>query len=103
MYQLFVGEIGFPRQEFLYELRWWEVNSIIRGYRKRNRLTHQLIAECVYATTFTMRDPKGTKVDDMFPSLFDDENDPTEAEVTDEEYEELQSLMSSINAGNASP
>jgi hypothetical protein len=30
-----VGEIGFPRKEFLRELRWWEVRSIIRGYNAR--------------------------------------------------------------------
>lgn len=36
MYQLFVGEIGFPRQEFLHDIRWWEVHSIIRGYNARH-------------------------------------------------------------------
>jgi hypothetical protein len=32
-----VGEIGFPRREFLFELKWWEVLSILRGYNNRNR------------------------------------------------------------------
>ncbi len=32
-----MGEIGFPRQEFLNDIRWWEVRSIIRGYNARHR------------------------------------------------------------------
>ena len=36
MYELLVGEIGISRQEF-YDLYWWEIQSIIRGYRKRSR------------------------------------------------------------------
>lgn len=34
---MFVGEIGFPRREFLHGIRWWEVKSIIRGYNCRYR------------------------------------------------------------------
>ena len=33
---MFVGEIGFPRQEFLHDLKWWEIKSIIRGYNARH-------------------------------------------------------------------
>ena len=32
-----MGEIGFPRNEFLYDLRLWEIRSIIKGYRLRAR------------------------------------------------------------------
>lgn len=31
-----MGTIGFPRQEFLHDLKWWEVKSIIRGYNVRH-------------------------------------------------------------------
>lgn len=31
-----MGEIGFPRREFLYDIRWWEVRAIIRGYNARH-------------------------------------------------------------------
>ena len=34
---MFVGEIGISRHEFLYELRWWEVQAILRGYHRRAR------------------------------------------------------------------
>ena len=32
-----MGEIGFQRREFLHDLKWWEVKSIIRGYNNRKR------------------------------------------------------------------
>lgn len=82
---MLVGEIGIPRSEFLYELEFWEVRRIIRGYRKRDTLKHQLIAECVYAATFAFRDPKGQTVKDIFPTLFQDEDDDEPAPVIDDD------------------
>lgn len=35
MYQLFVGEIGYNRHEFLHDLKFWEIRCIIKGYRNR--------------------------------------------------------------------
>jgi len=89
-----VGEIGIPRREFLYDLRFWEVRRIVRGYRKRNRLTHQLLAEIVYTTTYTMRDPNGKTVKDMFPPLFkeDDENEHPDP-ITPEEQQEMEQML----------
>jgi len=37
LFQLLVGEIGISRHEFYYELRWWEVKAIVRGYNRRYR------------------------------------------------------------------
>jgi hypothetical protein len=90
-----VGEIGIPRREFLYDLRFWEVRRIIRGYRQRDRLKHQLMAECVYAATYAMRDPKGKRVEDIFPMLFDDDDEPP---LTKEDVAELQAEMDAINS-----
>lgn len=33
-----MGEIGISRDEFLVDLRWWEVRSIMRGYNRRTCL-----------------------------------------------------------------
>ena len=94
-----MGEIGIPRREFLYDLRFWEVRRIIRGYRQRDRLKHQLIAECAYAAMFAMRDPKGKTVADMFPMLFEeDDDDYDEPPISAEEVKELQSLMKAFNS-----
>ena len=94
-----MGEIGIHRREFLYDLRFWEVRRIIRGYRRRDTLKHQLLAECAYAAIFAMRDPNGKTAEDLFPGIFedDDENEAT-PEMSDEEYNELQDLMANYNA-----
>ena len=88
--------MGFPRREFLYDIRFWEARRIIRGYRKRNRLTQQLLAENIFATIHVMRESNGKTVRDIFPQLFDDD-DRDEPPITDEEVAELQELMRNIN------
>lgn len=93
-----MGEIGITRREFLYDIRFWEVRRIIRGYRQRDRLKHQLMAECVYAAMYTMRDPKGTTVADMFPMLFDNDDDDDEPPISEEDMAELQAEMDAINS-----
>ena len=95
-----MGEIGIPRDQFLYALEWWEINSIIRGYRRRDRLKHQLMAECAYAAMFAMRDPKGKTVRDIFPSIFqdDDPDDPDTPTISSSEVEHLRALMREENA-----
>lgn len=91
-----MGEIGIPRREFLYDLRYWEAHLILNGYRRRHRLLHQLIAENVYATIHTMRDPKGKTVGDMFPQIFNDDDD-IEPPISDEEAQEMQGLIDAEN------
>ncbi|MGX8698010.1 MAG: hypothetical protein ACSW8D_16640, partial [Prevotella sp.] len=62
-----MGEIGIPRREFLYEIKFWEARRIIRGYRKRGKIFMQLLAENVYASTFANRSSEGRRVKDFFP------------------------------------
>ena len=93
-----MGEIGIPRREFLYDLRFWEVRRIIRGYRKRNRLTHQLLAECVYASTFAMRDPQGKTPADMFPGIFVNEAEDINGGISEEDPQEMLALIDAENA-----
>ena len=92
-----MGEIGIQRREFLYDLRFWEVRRIVRGYRNRDRLKHQLMAECAYAAIYAMRDPKGKTVRDMFPQIFEDDDIGNEPPITDDEAADLQALMASMN------
>lgn len=95
-----MGEIGRPRHEVLYELRFWEINRIIRGYRRRGRLRDQLIAEAVFAAMHTMRDSKGKTVKDFFPMLFEDDDDREPADISDEEIQQLQAEMDAWNMAN---
>jgi hypothetical protein len=92
-----VGEIGIPRREFLYDLKFWEVRRIIQGYRKRGKIFMQLLAENVYASTFAIRSAEGKKVQDMFPGIFDDDDDEVEPPMTDDEKQELLDLMAAEN------
>lgn len=94
-----MGEIGISRREFLYELQFWEVRRIIRGYRRRDRIKLQLLAECVYAATYAMRDPGGKTVGNIFPELFEDD-DPQESPLEDEEVDEILQLIESVNQQN---
>ncbi len=34
---MFVGEIGLPRREYLYDIRFWEARRILAGYNRRHR------------------------------------------------------------------
>ena len=98
-----MGEIGRDRHEFLYEMTYWEVLRIIKGYRKRDRLTHQLIAEAVFAAMHTMRDSKGKTVKDFFPILFEDDDDREPAEpISEEDYAYEQQLMANFTFGQQS-
>lgn len=100
MYELFVGEIGLTRHEFLYDILFWEARRIVRGYRKRGKILMQLIAENIYATTHVMRPSEGKTVKDMFPVLFEDD-DEMEPPMTEDEQEEMQQIMANINAAAA--
>lgn len=47
---------------------------------------------------FAMRDPKGKTVQDMFPILFDDDDEEEPiASISDEDREDLLDLMHSLN------
>ena len=93
-----MGEIGYNRHEFLYDLRLWEIHLIVMGYRKRNLLTNQLLAESVYATIHVMRDPQGKTVADMFPQLFKNDDDCENSPLTDEDALNFQKELDALNA-----
>lgn len=100
---MLVGEIGIPRHDFLYNIQFWEVRRIIRGYRRRDTLKHQLLAEVVYASIHVMRDAKGKTVQDMFPMLFEDDDDEEEYDImpiSEEDEKHLQEEMAYWNKNN---
>lgn len=79
-------------------MTFWEVRRIIRGYRRRHRLTHQLLAECVFAGMYAMRDPQGKTPKDMFPELFEDDDEYSGPAISEDEVSELQDMMRSLNS-----
>ena len=55
------------------------------------------MAECVYAATYAMRDPKGKTVADIFPQIFEDDDIDDEPPISEDEAADLQALMDSMN------
>ena len=90
---MLVGEIGIDRRAFLYDLRYWEVLRIIKGYRRRDWLKLQLMAECTYAAMYAMRDPKGMTPQKLFPELFKVEDEPEAPTITEQDAQDLQDMM----------
>ena len=76
----------------------WEARRIFRGYRKRNLIIKQLLAENVYASTFAFRGSNGKHVEDFFPSLFRDDDEEQMQPMTDDERADLQADMDAWNA-----
>jgi len=52
-----------------------------------------MLAEVVFSSIFSMRDPKGKTVKDLFPALFEDDDEEPAPPLTEAEQQELQELM----------
>ena len=52
-----------------------------------------MLAEVVFSSIFSQRDPKGKTVKDLFPALFEDEEEEVAPPLTEAEQQELQELM----------
>ena len=96
---MIVGEIGFPRREFLYEISFWEARRIIRGYKRRNILAYQLLRLTAYGSMFMMRDPNGKSPTDWLPLYFDKDDEDVEPPISEEEEAEMVEYLNDINSG----
>ena len=98
-----MGEIGISRREFLYDLQYWEVHRIVRGYRRRDILTYQLLRICAYYSCYSMRENKrGLTPQEFLPLPFDDLDDQADTPpISEEEKEDLLALIREHNARHA--
>ena len=98
---MFVGEIGFSRHEFLHELVWWEVKSIIRGYNARHHAGWEQARLVAYNAHYCMgskETPPTVTEWIKFPWERKPTNDDgTPAMPTDKEIEHLRQLMREEN------
>ena len=84
-----MGEIGFPRKEFLYELTWWEVRSIIRGYNARHHEGWRQARLIAYHVRYCMGVRHGEVAKEITKWLpFSWEQEPVHV-ITEEEADEL--------------
>lgn len=89
-----MGEIGRDRLEYLYDMMYWEIALIIRGYRRRNILQYQLQRLQAYGAFHCMGGSK-KKPDEWLPLYVDrykepnNENEP----ISEEEMQQIQKEM----------
>ena len=91
---MLVGEIGIPRLEYLYDLRYWEILLITRGYFRRHHPGWEQARLIAYNAHYCM----GSK--DPVPPVdkwitFPWEKSPT-IPISQEEVRELQNDMATI-------
>lgn len=103
LYQLFVGEIGFSRREYLYEISFWETRRILRGYRNRYRDMWSAFRWHAYRIMGAIPyvDLRGNGIfapTDLIKFPWDKEN-MKEPEIPDEET--VKEMMQYINQENA--
>ena len=89
-----MGEIGIPRNEFLYTLRLWEINAIVKGYRRRTR-EHWEMTRHLGLTFCNVMGAKINSAHDYLPLPWDDK--ATSKELTEEEVDQLLELMRKEN------
>ena len=95
-----MGEIGFPRREFLHDLQWWEVHSIIRGFNRRIRhpwsmtrwQTFKIMTAQVGSNA--MREANINNPTDLIKFTWEREASP----VSQEEIAQMQAVIDAMNA-----
>ena len=94
-----MGEIGISRHEFYYELKWWEVKAIIRGYNNRHHHGWEQARLVAYNARFCMgsKNPIPTVTEWLkFPWEKEEHN-----EMTQQDRDGLQAEMDAMNAALA--
>ena len=96
-----MGEIGISRREFLFDLRFWEVRRIIRGYRRRQRPSWEQARLNAFYIMSAMADlsKAGIRSDRDLITFPWEEEEVTKHDSlpSDEEVEEMRQLMKQLN------
>lgn len=95
-----MGEIGISRLEYLYELQFWEIILIVKGYSHRNREMWSAIRWQTYCLMATQADLKKAGIYgpmDLMRFPWEDNKD-TSPGISAEQYEALQRDMREHNA-----
>ena len=100
MYVRLVGEMGVSRDDFLLRMKNWEIHAHIQGYLRRSREMWAVARwHAWWAIHNGMVDwgKQGIRSQkDMITFPWEEEDAP---EISDEEIEELQSLMADMKKG----
>lgn len=100
-YQYLVGEIGIPRQEYLYELRYWEILLIVRGYARRHRDMWSAIRWQTFSLMCVQADLKKAGIynpTDLIRFPWDKTDSDGAGSLTPDDIAELQRQMQEYNS-----
>ena len=95
-----MGEIGIPHDRFLYGLRHWEIEAIIRGYRRRQRPSWEQARLNAFYVMSAMADlsKAGIRSDrDLITFPWEKEVTNSDSLPSDEEVEEIRQMMRQLN------
>lgn len=89
-----MGEIGRDRHEYLYDMEYWEIMLILRGYRRRNVLHYQMQRLNAFCSAFCFAGNKDNiTVEEFFPMYFDEKD----MEMSDEDIAEERAKIAAEN------
>ena len=95
-----MGEIGIEHDRFLYGLRHWEIQAIIKGYRRRQRPSWEQARLNAFYIMSAMADlsKAGIRSDrDLITFPWEKEVTNRDSLPSDEEVEEMRQMMKQIN------
>ena len=99
---MIVGESGVSPEYFLYKMRWWEVDRIIAGVRRRYRSTYETSRHLEWVLIQMFGDKKEKHKLPATPMAFYKfpwEKDDVVLEKLPEETEEERKLMQELSSG----
>ena len=96
---MLVGEIGIPRREVLYELQYWEIILIIRGYFRRYHPGWEQARLIAYNAAHCMGAKNPPTITQWLK--FPWERDHAE-EISDDEVNEIRKQIEAENQAKAS-
>lgn len=95
-----MGEIGVPRREFLFDIQFWEVRRIIRGYRSKQDSLFVVMRHLAYMIMQTgmadLRKSGFNSPADILPLQSDKPDHDTQ--LSDDEVEEIRRKLQKENA-----
>lgn len=89
--------MGRDRREYLFEMMYWEIYLIQRGYRRRNVLQYQFQRLAAFGSWFAMSGADGLTPEKWQPCYFDRYLSNRGPQMTDEDRDDL---MADIEAEN---
>lgn len=91
-----MGEVGIPRNQFLYDLKLWEINAIVEGYRNRAHTAWETARWQTFCIVCAMGAKNINSPQDIQKFPWEDEEQPYE-EITEEERDEILRDIENIN------